>query len=93
VLLVMANGAVVVDVSLLLGWMYSVRYAIEKAIQPKIDCIICSMLNTNWYSNIGTTHHITSELNNLFVRDTYHGRDKVNIASGQDMDIRVTSPK
>jgi hypothetical protein len=66
--LVMANGAVVVDVSLLLGWMYSVRYAIEKAIQPKIDCIICSMLNTNWYSNIGTTHHTTSELNNLFIR-------------------------
>jgi hypothetical protein len=26
-------------------------------------------IDTNWYSDTGATHHITSELNNLTVRD------------------------
>ena len=45
-------------------------------------------VDTNWYPDTGATHHITSELNNLTVRDPYQGRDKVNTASGQGMDIR-----
>jgi histone deacetylase 1/2 len=45
-------------------------------------------IDTNWYTDTGATHHITSELNNLSFRDTYRGRDKVNTASGQGMDIR-----
>jgi hypothetical protein len=40
-------------------------------------------VDTNWYGDTGATHHITSELNNLTIRDNY----KVNTASGQDMDI------
>jgi hypothetical protein len=32
---------------------------------------------------IGTTHHITSEFNNLSVRDAYRGHEKVNTAGGQ----------
>ncbi|KAK1620769.1 hypothetical protein QYE76_026286 [Lolium multiflorum] len=31
----------------------------------------------------GATHHITGELNNLSMRDTYKGYDKVNTANGQ----------
>jgi hypothetical protein len=44
-------------------------------------------IDTNWYSDTGATHHITGELNNLSVRDAYNGRDKVNAANGQGMDI------
>jgi hypothetical protein len=40
-------------------------------------------VDTNWYPNTSATHHITRELNNSFVHDTYHGRDKVNTMSGQ----------
>jgi hypothetical protein len=40
-------------------------------------------IDTNWYSDIGATHHITSELNNLFIRDSYRGHDKVSTAGGQ----------
>jgi hypothetical protein len=44
-------------------------------------------IDTNWYSDTGATHHITSELNNLSVRDAYNGQDKVNTANGQGMEI------
>jgi hypothetical protein len=44
-------------------------------------------VDTNWYSNTGATHHITGELNNLTMRDSYHGNDRVNTANGQGMEI------
>ena len=44
-------------------------------------------VDTNWYPDSGATHHITNELNNLTVRDSYKGYDKVNTASGQGMKI------
>jgi histone deacetylase 1/2 len=44
-------------------------------------------VDTNWYSDTGATNHITGELNNLTMRDTYRGNDKVNTASGQGMSI------
>jgi hypothetical protein len=44
-------------------------------------------VDTNWYRDTGATHHITSELKNLIVRDNYRGSDKVNTANGQGMDI------
>ncbi|XP_071678482.1 uncharacterized protein [Lolium perenne] len=40
-------------------------------------------VDTNWYQDSGATHHITSELNNLTVRDSYKGSDRVNTANGQ----------
>ncbi|KAK1610011.1 hypothetical protein QYE76_033684 [Lolium multiflorum] len=40
-------------------------------------------VDTNWYQDSGATHHITGELNNLSMRDTYKGYDKVNTANGQ----------
>ncbi|KAK1681269.1 hypothetical protein QYE76_042117 [Lolium multiflorum] len=33
-------------------------------------------VDTNWYQDSGATHHITGELNNLSMRDTYKGYDK-----------------
>jgi hypothetical protein len=48
-------------------------------------------VDTNWYGDIGATHHITSELNNLTIRDNYKGYNKVNTASGQGMDISHVS--
>jgi hypothetical protein len=44
-------------------------------------------VDTNWYQDSGATHHITSELNNLTVRDSYKGSDRVNTANGQGMSI------
>ncbi|KAK1604126.1 hypothetical protein QYE76_027799 [Lolium multiflorum] len=40
-------------------------------------------VDTNWYQDCGATHHITGELHNLSMRDTYKGYDKVNTANGQ----------
>ncbi|KAK1599848.1 hypothetical protein QYE76_016695 [Lolium multiflorum] len=40
-------------------------------------------VDTNWYEDSGATHHITSELNNLTLRDNYRGYDKVTSANGQ----------
>ncbi|KAK1573098.1 hypothetical protein QYE76_008309 [Lolium multiflorum] len=45
-------------------------------------------VDTNWYSDTGATNHITSELNNLTVRDHYKGHDRVNTASGQGARLR-----
>jgi hypothetical protein len=44
-------------------------------------------VDTNWYGDTGATHHITSELNNLTMRDNYKGYDKVNTPNVQGMDI------
>jgi hypothetical protein len=44
-------------------------------------------VDTNWYSDTGATHHITGELHNLTMRDTYRGNDRVNTSSGQGMSI------
>ena len=32
-------------------------------------------VDTNWYSDTGTTDHVTGELEKLTVRDKYHGND------------------
>jgi histone deacetylase 1/2 len=44
-------------------------------------------VDNNWYQDSGATHHITGELNNLSMRYTYKGHDKVNTANGQGMRI------
>ncbi|KAK1612536.1 hypothetical protein QYE76_036209 [Lolium multiflorum] len=35
-----------------------------------------------WYMDTGATDHLTSKLNKLHTRDTYHGSDKVHTANG-----------
>lgn len=35
-------------------------------------------IDTNWYTETGTTDHITGELDKLTVRDKYHGTDQVH---------------
>ncbi|KAK1644341.1 hypothetical protein QYE76_062146 [Lolium multiflorum] len=42
-------------------------------------------VDTNWYQDSGATHHIIGELNNLSMRDTYKGYDKVNTSNGQEI--------
>jgi hypothetical protein len=44
-------------------------------------------IDTNWYSNIGATDHITGELNKLTIHDKYQGRDHVHTADGNGMHI------
>jgi hypothetical protein len=44
-------------------------------------------VDTNWYQDSGATHHITSKLNNMTVRDKYRGTDRVNTAGGHGMPI------
>jgi histone deacetylase 1/2 len=39
-------------------------------------------VDTNWYSDIGATDHITGELEKLAVREKYHGGDQVHTANG-----------
>ncbi|KAK1620332.1 hypothetical protein QYE76_025849 [Lolium multiflorum] len=49
-------------------------------------------VDTNWYSDTGATHHITGELNNLTMRDSYHGNDRVNTANGQVFPFQALHP-
>jgi histone deacetylase 1/2 len=44
-------------------------------------------VNTNWYIDIGTTDHITGELEKLAVRDKYNGVDQIHTANGAGMRI------
>ncbi|WVZ76848.1 hypothetical protein U9M48_024775 [Paspalum notatum var. saurae] len=39
-------------------------------------------VDTNWYTDIGATDHITSELNKLTMREKYNGGDQIHTASG-----------
>ncbi|XP_021314573.1 trihydrophobin-like [Sorghum bicolor] len=39
-------------------------------------------VDTNWYMDTGATDHITSELDQLTIRDRYNGNDHVHTASG-----------
>jgi hypothetical protein len=44
-------------------------------------------VDPSWYMDTGATDHLTSELNKLHTRDTYHGSDKVHTANGAGMHI------
>jgi histone deacetylase 1/2 len=44
-------------------------------------------IDTNWYTNTGTTNHITRELEKLAVRYKYNGLDQVHTANGSGMHI------
>lgn len=44
-------------------------------------------IDTNWYSDSGSTDHITGELEKLTVRDKYQGGDQVHTANGSGMEI------
>jgi hypothetical protein len=45
-------------------------------------------IDTNWYTDSGSTDHITSELNKLSMREKYYGNDQIHTASGAGMDIK-----
>jgi histone deacetylase 1/2 len=44
-------------------------------------------VDTNWYMDTGATDHITSELDQLTIRDRYNGNDHVHTTSGSGMKI------
>jgi hypothetical protein len=44
-------------------------------------------IDTDWYTDTGTTDHITSELDKLTVREKYGGVNQVHITSGSGMPI------
>ncbi|KAG8059468.1 hypothetical protein GUJ93_ZPchr0002g23581 [Zizania palustris] len=45
------------------------------------------MVDTNWYTNMDATDHITSELNRLVVHDKYNGNNQIKMTRGAGMDI------
>jgi hypothetical protein len=45
-------------------------------------------IDSNWYADSGATDHITRDLENLVVKDTYHGNDQIYTTSGSGMRIQ-----
>jgi hypothetical protein len=44
-------------------------------------------VDPNWYSDTGTTDHITSDLDRVAVRDQYKGNDMVQVSNGAGLEI------
>jgi hypothetical protein len=44
-------------------------------------------VDASWYMDIGATDHVTSEMDKLGVRESYHGHDRVHTANGAGMHI------
>jgi hypothetical protein len=44
-------------------------------------------VDTNWFTDVGATNHITRELNKLSIHKKYDGRNHVHTASGTGMEI------
>jgi hypothetical protein len=44
-------------------------------------------VDTNWYTDMGATDHITGELEKLSFREKYNGGDQVHTANGAGMAI------
>ena len=45
--------------------------------------------DSNWYSDSGATHHLTSDLENLNVRaDEYHGPDQIRVGNGTSLPVK-----
>jgi hypothetical protein len=44
-------------------------------------------IDTAWYSDTGTTDHVTSELDKLAVREKYTGQEQIHAANGGGMQI------
>jgi hypothetical protein len=44
-------------------------------------------MDTNWYTDTGTTNHTTRELNKLSIHEKYDGRDRVHTANCTGMEI------
>jgi len=58
------------------------RYDDDEQTNTKTAAAAGHGADTNWYVDTGASDHITSELENLTVRDKYNGRDQVHTASG-----------
>jgi hypothetical protein len=46
-----------------------------------------SKVHTDWYTDTGTTDHITSDLDRLAVRKRYHGNEQVHFSNGSGLRI------
>jgi hypothetical protein len=62
-----------------------------KTIKLKKGMLLAAMpsygIDTNWYTDTGTTYHVTSELNKLTTRVKYQGQDQIHAANGTGMEI------
>ena len=47
--------------------------------------------NNSWLLDSGASHHVTTDLNNLFLHSTYHGADDIMIGDGKGLQISHTS--
>ena len=46
-----------------------------------------TMRDTSWVLDIGATHHLTSDLNNLTIHNPFTGGDKVIVRDGKGLSI------
>jgi hypothetical protein len=46
-----------------------------------------SKVHTGWYTDTGTTKHITSDLDRLVVRKRYHDNEQVHFGNGSGLRI------
>ena len=46
-----------------------------------------TMGDTSWFLDIGATHHLTSDLNNLTIHNPFTSSDKVIVGDGKGLSI------
>ena len=45
-------------------------------------------MDSNWYMDSSATNHITTNLNNLTIKENYRGKEKLTIGNGQNLNIK-----
>jgi hypothetical protein len=58
----------------------------------KVAHIASYQVDTNWYPDLGATHHITGELSKLSTHNKYKGQDLVHTADSSGMEISHIGP-
>jgi hypothetical protein len=68
-------------------WYHMVESYSEDPHSTTMAATSSYQVDPNWYSDMGATDHITSDLDRLAIREKYHGPDTVQVSNGAGLQI------